>query len=192
MLDLPALLQQVRNCQLCAAHLPLGPKPILRAHTAARLLIVGQAPGIQVHKTGIPWNDPSGERLRSWLALDCDTFYDESKIAIIPMGYCYPGTGPSGDYPPRKECAQHWLSQLLSSLPNIQLTLLIGCYAQRHYLMGRIKSNLTHTVQAFKEYLPYYLPLPHPSPRNNLWFRRNTWFQQQVIPTLREYCQRIL
>lgn len=192
MSHLSQLLQQIRSCQYCVAHLPLGPKPILRAHPTAQLLIVGQAPGIRVHQTGIPWNDPSGERLRTWLALDREPFYDERKIAIIPMGYCYPGTGLSGDYPPRKECAQHWLPQLLACLPNIQLTLLIGHYAQQHYLRERVKINLTQTVQAFETYLPRYFPLPHPSPRNNRWLKKNPWVAQTVIPILRARCHLLL
>lgn len=189
---LSLLLERIRQCQLCAAHLPLKPNPILRAHTQSRLLIVGQAPGIRVHQTGIPWNDPSGDRLRQWLNCDKKTFYDESSIAIIPMGFCYPGTGASGDLPPRKECAQHWLTPLLESLPHIQLTLLIGQYAQQHYLKNRSKKTLTDNVAFFSEYLPQYFPLPHPSPRNNLWLKRNPWFEKTVIPILRTLCSELL
>lgn len=190
--ELDLLLQRIRSCRLCVDQLPQEPNPVLRAHRDAKILIVGQAPGIRVHETGIPWNDPSGDRLRDWLALDRNTFYDETKIAIIPMGYCYPGTGPSGDYPPMKVCAQHWLSDLLKQLPHIQFTLLIGQYAQAHYLGTRRKSNLTKTVQAFREYLPQYLPLPHPSPRNNRWLYRNPWFTKQVVPIARTYCAQLL
>lgn len=186
------LIKNIRACQLCANQLPLAPKPILQAHHLSRLLIVGQAPGIRVHNTEIPWNDPSGDRLRSWLQLDKKTFYDINQIAIIPMGFCYPGTGPLGDLPPRKECATSWLPKLLNNLPNIQLTLLIGQYAQQHYLGKRNKTNLTKTVAAFANYLPTYFPLPHPSPRNNIWLKRNPWFEETVIPSLRIACSTLL
>ncbi|MDQ5900124.1 MAG: hypothetical protein QG624_1043, partial [Pseudomonadota bacterium] len=155
-------------------------------------LIVGQAPGIRVHNTGIPWNDPSGDRLRHWTNLDKKTFYDINQIAIIPMGFCYPGTGPSGDLPPRKECASLWLAKLLAGLPNIQLTLLIGQYAQQHYLGKQAKTNLTQTVASFADYLPTYFPLPHPSPRNNIWLKRNPWFEKFILPALRITCSTIL
>lgn len=182
--NLYSLLTCIRQCTLCARRLPFKPNPILRAQPTSRLLIVGQAPGIRVHQTGIPWNDPSGDRLRGWLNIDKKIFYDESQIAIIPMGFCYPGTGPSGDLPPRKECAEHWLAALLKALPKIELTLLIGHYAQQHYLKKRCKKTLTATVASFNEYLPDYFPLPHPSPRNNIWLKRNPWFEQIVIPAL--------
>lgn len=186
------LLSRIRQCRLCAPLLPLKPNPILRAHTKSRLLIVGQAPGIRVHQTGIPWNDPSGDRLRYWIGVDKKLFYDETQTAIIPMGFCYPGTGPTGDLPPRKECAKHWLASLLASLPEIQLTLLVGQYAQRYYLKERCKKNLTNTVATFSEYLPEYFPLPHPSPRNNIWLKRNPWFEKTVIPTLQTTCHKLL
>lgn len=189
---LSPLLKKVRECRLCVNHLPLGPKPILKAHNLSRLLIVGQAPGIRVHNSGIPWNDPSGDRLRYWMQLDKKTFYDINQIAIIPMGFCYPGTGPSGDLPPRKECASIWLPKLLASLPNIQLTLLIGQYAQKHYLGNRIKANLTETVTSYLDYLPTFFPLPHPSPRNNIWLKRNSWFEEITIPALRKACAKVL
>lgn len=181
---LEALLDAVRACRTCEAHLPLGPRPVLRAAATARILIVGQAPGLRVHTTGIPWDDPSGERLRSWMGVDRDVFYDASHIAIIPMGYCYPGRGHGGDLPPRRECAELWLDQLLAKLPQIQLTLLIGQYAQRRFLGPRCKSSLTETVKAWTEYAPEYIPLPHPSPRNQPWFKRHPWFQQQLVPVL--------
>lgn len=187
-----SLLKNIRECQHCANHLPLNPKPIVQAHKLSRLLIVGQAPGIRVHTTGIPWNDPSGDRLRHWLHLDKKTFYDTQQIAIIPMGFCYPGTGPSGDLPPRKECASIWLPSLLANLPNIQLTLLIGHYAQRHYLGNRTKTNLTETVASYIDYLPHYFPLPHPSPRNNRWLKQNAWFERSTIPALRKACDSVL
>lgn len=186
------LIKNIRECQLCAKHLPLAPRPILQAHHQSRLLIVGQAPGIRVHNTGIPWNDPSGDRLRHWLHLDKKTFYDVNQIAIIPMGFCYPGTSASGDLPPRKECATTWLTKLLANLPNIQLTLLIGQYAQQYYLNKRVKTNLTKTVAAFADYLPTYFPLPHPSPRNNIWLKRNPWFEDIILPVLRKACFTIL
>ncbi|MES2141749.1 MAG: uracil-DNA glycosylase family protein [Pseudomonadota bacterium] len=192
MKQLLPLLSRIRQCRLCAPFLPLKPNPVLRAHIESRLLIVGQAPGIRVHQTGVPWNDPSGDRLRDWINIDKKTFYDESKIAIIPMGFCYPGTGPHGDLPPRKECAKKWLASLLTSLPKIQLTLLVGQYAQRYYLKQRCKQNLTETVANFSEYLPEYLPLPHPSPRNNIWLKRNPWFVKSVIPTLQTVCHNFL
>lgn len=186
------LLTCIRQCSLCAPFLPFKPNPILRAHTESRLLIVGQAPGIRVHQTGIPWNDPSGDRLRSWTNIERKIFYEESKIAIIPMGFCYPGTGPSGDLPPRKECADQWLASLLALLPHLQLTLLVGQYAQRYYLKKRCKKTLAQTVASFAEYLPHYFPLPHPSPRNNSWLKRNRWFEQQVIPALQAICNTAL
>jgi uracil-DNA glycosylase len=183
--SLEALLTAVRNCRACEEHLPLGPRPVLRAEATARLLIVGQAPGTRVHATGIPWNDQSGERLRAWMGIDKDVFYDASRIAIIPMGYCYPGRGKSGDLPPRRECADLWLNRLLAELPQIELTLLVGQYAQRHFLGNRLKPSLTETVRNWQTYAPQYLPLPHPSPRNTLWLKRNPWFEQQLLPVLR-------
>ncbi|MHB1173520.1 MAG: uracil-DNA glycosylase family protein [Sulfuriferula sp.] len=182
---LEALLVAVRDCRACEAHLPLGPRPVLRAVNTARILIVGQAPGIRVHTSGIPWDDPSGERLRAWMGVDKDVFYDASRIAIIPMGYCYPGRGAHGDMPPRRECATLWLDQLLARLPQIELTLLVGQYAQRHFLGPRRKSTLAETVKAWREYAPQYLPLPHPSPRNQPWLKHHPWFVQQLVPLLR-------
>ncbi len=183
---LPELLTQIRACQLCAAHLPHGPRPVVRAATSAKIMIVGQAPGTKVHASGIPWDDQSGKKLRTWLGLTPDEFYDESTIAIVPTGFCYPGAGRSGDLPPRPECFKTWHPQLLPLLPNIQLTLLIGTYAQRAFLGQNAKATLTQTVEAWRDYLPTYLPLPHPSPRNFAWFKRNPWFEQEVIPTLQE------
>jgi uracil-DNA glycosylase len=179
------LLAEVRACRLCEASLPLGPRPVLRAAASARLLIVGQAPGTRVHETGIPWNDPSGERLREWLAVDREAFYDESRIAIIPAGFCYPGRKGSGDAPPRPECAPRWHPSLLAQLPSIELILLVGQYAQAFYLGSRRKRTLAETVAAGPEYGPRYLPLPHPSPRNRLWLQRNPWFEAEVVPRMR-------
>lgn len=182
---LDTLLAAVRRCRACEAHLPLGPRPVLRASETARILVVGQAPERRVHETGIPWDDPSGERLRTWMGVDQEVFYDESRIAIIPMGYCYPGRGHGGDLPPRRECATLWLDQLLARLPRIELTLLIGQYAQRHFLGSRRKPSLAHTVRAWQEYGPQYVPLPHPSPRNQPWFTHHPWFERQLVPVLR-------
>jgi uracil-DNA glycosylase len=184
--DLESLLTAVRGCRACEAHLPLGPRPVLSAGETARILVVGQAPGIRVHATGIPWNDPSGERLRSWISLEPEVFYDASRVAIIPMGYCYPGRGKGGDLPPRWECATLWLEQLLARLPSIELTLLIGRYAQRHFLGRRRRPSLAETVRAWQEYVPEYMPLPHPSPRNQPWLKRHPWFEQELLPMLRE------
>jgi uracil-DNA glycosylase len=190
--NLPALLGRIRTCTLCAAHLPLGPRPVLRASGSARLLIVGQAPGTKVHASGIPWNDASGERLRQWLGVDRDTFYDESRVAIVPMGFCYPGKGKSGDLPPRPECSATWHPLLLPLLRSVELILPIGQYAQKHFLGEARGEDLTATVRAFRDYLPRHLPLPHPSPRNIAWFKRNAWFEADVLPELRRRVQRLL
>jgi uracil-DNA glycosylase len=183
--QLEELLAQARACTHCKAYLPLGPRPVLRAHSAARMLIVGQAPGTRVHETGIPWNDPSGVRLRAWLGVTPEQFYDPARFAIIPMGFCYPGRTRGGDAPPRPECAPLWHGRLLAMLPNLELTLLIGAYSQRYYLGDGLHNTLTETVRHWREFGPRYLPLPHPSPRNNLWLRRNPWFEAEVVPTLR-------
>jgi uracil-DNA glycosylase len=183
--SLNKLLREVRTCRLCEQHLPLGPNPILRAGSTARILIIGQAPGTRVHQTGIPWNDPSGNRLREWMQIDYDRFYDEREIAIIPMGFCYPGKGKSGDLPPRPECAAEWHNRLLAEMPAIRLTILIGKYAQNHYLDSQ-RNTLTETVQCWQNYLPDYFPLPHPSPRNNRWLRNNPWFEDEVLPAFRK------
>jgi uracil-DNA glycosylase len=180
-----SLLEEVRSCTHCAQHLPMGPRPVLRAKRSARLLIVGQAPGRRVHETGIPWNDPSGDRLRDWMQLDRDSFYDERRIAIIPSGFCYPGTGPGGDLPPRPECAPKWHPLLVPMLPKLEIALLVGSYAQAYYLGRARYKTLTETVRAWRDYLPHFLPMPHPSPRNQMWFKRNPWFAQEVLPFLR-------
>ncbi len=184
--DLEAVIAAARACRVCAAHLPLGPRPVLRAKASARLLIVGQAPGTRVHETGIPWNDASGDRLRDWLALDREAFYDEARIAIVPMGFCYPGRDArGGDNPPRPECAPLWHPPLIANLPNVGLTLLVGRYAQGHYLGARRRGNLTETVRAWADYAPRFVPLPHPSWRNTAWLRRNPWFEKDLLPALR-------
>ena len=186
------LLVQVRSCHLCAEHLPLGPRPVVRAQPGARLMIIGQAPGTKVHASGIPWDDASGKRLREWLQMDRETFYDENRVAIMPMGFCYPGTGKSGDYPPRPECAPLWHQQILQAMPDIELTLLIGNYAQKYYLKNHIQKTLTDTVKNYRDYWPDYFPLPHPSPRNNIWQKKNSWFREEVIPMLQENVKLIL
>lgn len=185
--SLPRLLADIRACRICADKLPLGPRPVLRAQRTARLLIVGQAPGAKVHASGIPWDDPSGERLRAWMGLDRAAFYDESRIAIMPMGFCYPGRLPrGGDAPPRPECAPQWHGRVLAMLPRLELVLLVGSYAQAYYLEELRKPTLTETVRNWREYAPDYLPLPHPSFRNTAWLRRNRWFEAEVLPQLRK------
>ena len=185
MTHLDTLLTEIHACRVCEAYLPLGPKPVLRASSTARVLIVGQAPGRRVHETGIPWNDPSGDRLRIWLGMTREQFYDERHIAIVPTGFCYPGSGPRGDAPPRPECAPLWHPPLRALMPHIRLTLLIGQYAQAYYLQTRRKKSLRETVQAYRDYLPECLPLPHPSPRNQLWLKQNPWFETEVVPILK-------
>ena len=187
-----AILKQVSACTLCDAYLPLGPRPVVQVHHAARILIAGQAPGSKVHETGVPFNDPSGDRLRAWMDIDKATFYDATRIAILPMGFCYPGTGKSGDLPPRPECAVAWREKLLAQMPGIQLTLVIGQYAQAWHLKGHLKPNLTDTVAAWRDYWPQVLPLPHPSPRNNIWLKRNAWFEGDVLPSLQKRIKMLL
>ncbi|MBB3262782.1 uracil-DNA glycosylase [Azospirillum sp. OGB3] len=184
--DLEILFEQARACRLCAGVLPHGCRPVLRGSPSSRLLIVGQAPGARVHASGIPWNDPSGDRLRQWLAMDRTAFYDESRIAIVPMGLCYPGTAPKGgDYPPRPECAPLWHPPLRAALTGVRLTLLVGGYAQAYYLGNRRRRTMTDTVAAWRDYLPEFLPLPHPSWRNTAWLKKNPWFDAELVPALR-------
>lgn len=182
---LDTLLAEVRACQVCAAHLPNPPRPVLRAAASARVQIVGQAPGRKVHETGIPWNDPSGDLLRAWLAIDRAAFYDATRIAIIPAAFCYPGKGASGDLPPRPECAPLWHPRLRALLPRVRLTLLVGQYAQAYYLGERRHRTLADTVRDYREFLPQFFPLPHPSPRNRRWLKQNAWFERDVLPALR-------
>jgi uracil-DNA glycosylase len=184
-MPLDALLGEIRACRLCETELPLGPRPVLRASTTARLLIVGQAPGARVHASGVPWDDASGRRLRDWLQLDVDTFYDAARVAIVPMGFCYPGRAGSGDAPPRPECRATWHGRLLPMLPSVRLTLLIGQYAQAYVLGPRREATLTDTVRAWRRYAPDVVPLPHPSPRNVGWFKANPWFEGEMLPMLR-------
>ena len=186
------LAQEIRACTLCSAYLSLGPRPIIQVSNSAQILIVGQAPGSRVHETGIPFDDPSGNRLREWMGIDKSVFYEESKIAIVPMGFCFPGTGKSGDLPPRPECAGTWRKKLLNELPQISLTLVIGQYAQAWHLGQLAKENLTETVKAWKEFGPKIIPLPHPSPRNNIWLKKNPWFVQEVLPRLQSEIKSLL
>lgn len=181
---LQELLAEVRACRICEAQLPLGPRPVVQADAGARILIVGQAPGLRVHETGIPFNDPSGGRLRDWLGMTPEEFYDPRQVAILPMGFCYPGRGRSGDNPPRPECAPAWRQRLLEQLPNIELTVLAGRYAQEWHLGKAV--NLTERVRNWRDVWPEYVPIPHPSPRNNLWLRRNPWFEQELVPCLQQ------
>lgn len=191
--SLEVLLPRVRACRVCAEALPLGPRPVLRADSRARLLIVGQAPGTRVHATGIPWNDRSGQRLRDWLGLSPEVFYDESRVAILPMGFCYPGVDRNGgDKPPRPECAPLWHGPILKHLPRIALTLLVGGYAQAYYLGRGRGAGVTETVRAWRDFLPSYVPLPHPSWRNTAWLKRNPWFETDLLPELRRRIQTIL
>jgi len=183
---LAALLKRVRSCTHCTAHLPLGPNPVVHLGSSAKIMIIGQAPGTKVHKTGVPWNDPSGDNLRNWMGLSREEFYDESRIAIMPMGFCYPGKGKSGDMPPRPECAPKWHELIRTQLPDIRLTLLIGQYAHAYYLKDQRKNTLAETVQAWKEYKKQgFIPLVHPSPRNRLWLKKNPWFDKEIVPALR-------
>jgi uracil-DNA glycosylase len=184
---LTRLLHEVRACRNCEGKLPLGPRPVLQLAGTARLLIIGQAPGSKVHRSGLPWDDASGDRLREWLKLDRSAFYDAARVAILPIGFCYPGAGGNGgDQPPRPECAPLWHERLLRHLPDLQLTLLVGQYAQRHYLKAERKGSLTETVKAFSEYGPRFFPLPHPSWRSPIWMRKHPWFEQVVIPEMRK------
>lgn len=183
-----ALLKEVRGCSFCAADLPRGPRPVVRMQRSARLLIIGQAPGTKVHESGLPWNDRSGDVLRDWLQMSREDFYDEARIAIMPMGFCYPGVDPKGgDKPPRPECAPRWHDRLLAHLPDIRLTLLVGQYAQKHYLGSRNGRTMTETVQRFRDYLPAaQFPLPHPSWRNLGWQKKQPWFAAETLPALRQ------
>jgi uracil-DNA glycosylase len=183
-MEISLLIDAAKSCSLCAEHLPLGPRPVFQVHPDARILIAGQAPGRRVHETGIPFNDPSGERLRAWMGISREDFYDAAKVAILPMGFCYPGTGKSGDLPPRPECAEAWRQKFLDALPRVKLTLVIGAYAQAWHLESG--ASLTETVRGWRSYAPGVIPLPHPSPRNIAWMKQNPWFDAEVLPTLRE------
>jgi uracil-DNA glycosylase len=183
---LPLLLKEVRACTICAEHLPHGPRPVLQVDAKARILIVGQAPGSKVHASGVPFDDASGERLRAWMGITPELFYDAKTVAILPMGFCYPGTGKSGDLPPRRECAPQWRAALLAAMPHIALTLVIGQYAMDWHLPDVNTKNLTDTVRNWRAHGPAVLPLPHPSPRNNIWLKANPWFNEEVVPMLQD------
>ncbi len=185
------LVEDVRACSICAPHLPHGVRPVLQIDPEAAILIAGQAPGRKVHETGIPFNDASGDRLREWMGVSKATFYNAKKIAILPMGFCYPGTGKTGDLPPRPECAIAWRDKLLAQLSRLQLTLVVGQYAHSYHLPAN-KMTVTDTVKSWQDYWPILLPLPHPSPRNNLWLKRNPWFEAEVIPVLRKRINELL
>ena len=186
-ITLKQLEADVRACQLCESHLPHGVRPVLQVSTSARILIVGQAPGRKVHETGVPFDDASGKRLREWLGVDDATFYNPRKMAILPMGFCYPGTGKSGDLPPRPECAQAWREGLLQRMPRIELTVLLGQYALGWHIEDKklAKRSVTQLVQEWQALWPAQIPLPHPSPRNNIWLKRNPWFEADVLPVLK-------
>lgn len=186
------LLAEIAGCTHCAPWLPLGPRPVLQASTAARILVIGQAPGAKVHARGIPWDDKSGDELRRWLEVDKAQFYDSRLFALVPMGFCYPGRGSSGDLPPRAECAPLWHPRLLQAMPQVRLTLLIGKYAQRRYLGDRCLPGVTDNVRQYQGFLPEYFPLVHPSPRNNIWKKRHPWFEAEVLPALRERVQQAI
>jgi len=191
-MSLTRILREVRACRICEAELPLGPRPVLQLAGTARLLIIGQAPGSKVHRSGIPWDDASGDRLREWLKLDRSTFNDAARVAILPIGFCYPGAGENGgDLLPRPACAPLWHERLLT-LPDLQLTLLVGQYAQRHYLGAGRKGSLTETVKTFSEYGPRFFPLPHPSWRSPIWMRKHPWFEQIVLPELRKAVDKLI
>ncbi len=185
--ELDKLLVKIRSCQECAPKLPHAPRPIIQASITARLCIAGQAPGIRVHETGLPFNDASGDRLRQWMGIDRETFYNETKVATVPMGFCFPGQDEKGgDLPPRPECAPLWRAKVFARLPNLELILLAGQYSQRWHLEKHCKENLTETVRAWRSYLPKMLPLPHPSWRNSGWLKKHPWFEEELLPELRK------
>lgn len=189
--QLTQLLRDIRACRICEAH--LEPRPVLRASMTAKICLVGQAPGVRVHQSGVPWSDPSGDRLRDWLGLDRDTFYDEGRFAIVPMGFCFPGLdAKGGDRPPRKECAGRWRQPLFDALPDFRLSILIGSYAQKWHLAKGAGGTLTETVRAWRNFAPRYIPLPHPSWRNNAWLKKNPWFEHDLLPYLRQRVRRLL
>ncbi len=181
-----ALAREIAGCRACAAHLPHGVRPVASFSPTARLLIIGQAPGSKVHETGIPWDDKSGDRLRAWTGLSKEKMYDAARVALVPMGFCYPGKASGGDKPPRPECAPQWHKRVLDVLPDERLTLLVGTYAQAHYLPETRKMPMTERVRAFREFLPLFFPLPHPAWRSAIWMKQNPWFEAEVLPVLRE------
>jgi len=180
------LLKSVRACTICEKYLPNKPKPVIQAHATSRIIIIGQAPGQKVQLSGIPWDDASGNELRRWLGVSKEQFYNDKLFVLMPMGFCYPGRGTSGDLAPRTECAPQWHHQLLHKMPNIKIAILIGQYAQNFYLQKNLKPTLTETVKNYKDYLPRYLPLVHPSPRNRIWQKKNPWYEREVVPALQK------
>ena len=191
MTSFTTLLNDVRACTICEAHLPFGARPVLQLHPQAKVLIAGQAPGKKAHQSGVPFDDASGDRLRDWMGVTREVFYDPGKIAILPMGFCFPGSGKSGDLPPRPECAPAWRKQLLEELPHLEATLVIGRYAQAYHF-SEAGATVTDLVKSWRSYWPQKIPLPHPSPRNNLWLRRNPWFETELLPSLRERVSEVL
>lgn len=185
------LLKEIHNCKACESYLPLGVRPVLQIHPDAKILIAGQAPGRRAHESGVPFSDPSGDRLRQWMGLTQEVFYEPKKIAIVPMGFCFPGTHKLADCAPRPECEPLWRTKVLEQLRNIQLTIVLGKYAQAYHF-GKEKNSLTQRVSLWQEYWPEKILLPHPSPRNNLWLQRNPWFESEVIPALRQQVIKIL
>ncbi len=191
--DIAKLLKDIRACRICEPHLQFGARPVIHAGPEARICIIAQAPGIRVHETGMSFNDPSGDRLREWMGIGRDVFYDETKVAIIGMGFCFPGyDAHGGDLPPRKECAPAWQDKLFATLPKFELTLLIGTYAFAWHLKGRAKANVSETVKAWRDYTPGIIPLPHPSWRNNSWLKKNPWFAEELLPYLRKRVKKAL
>ena len=186
------LLIEISACTICKKHLPFVPRPVLQAGPDAKIIIIGQAPGLKVQQSGKPWDDASGKKLREWLGVSEEIFYDPKKIALVPMGFCYPGKGASGDLPPRPECAPQWHNLLLASMKKVELSILIGQYSQNYYLGDKAKENLTATVKAYKKYLPQYFALPHPSPKNRFWLIKNKWFEKETIPLLQKKVKMIL
>lgn len=184
--SLRVLLSEVRSCEKCEQNLPLGPRPVIQFGSKASVVVVGQAPGTKVHASGVPWQDKSGEHLREWLQVSSSTFYDAEQVALLPMGFCYPGRSGGGDAPPRPECAPQWHERLLGQLTGESLILLVGMYAQKYYLGARRKRTLTETVGAFQTFGPRFFPLPHPSWRSRIWMEKNPWFEAEVLPVLRE------
>ena len=189
--DLDKLLADIRACTLCADFLPEGPHPVVQAHRSSRILVVGQAPGIRVHETGIPFNDPSGDRLRDWMGIDREIFYDATKVALVPMGFCFPGSAKYGDVPPPPICAETWRDKLMAQLPNVQLTLVMGQHAHKWHLPKRHKT-LTENVRAWRSYGDELIPMPHPSPRNNIWLKKNPWFAEDLLPVLKAWVDEAL
>lgn len=186
------LVAEIKACTLCKKHLPFKPNPVFSVSAESKILIIGQAPGIKVQNSGIPWDDQSGNELRRWLGVNKEQFYNNKLFALMPMGFCYPGKGASGDLPPRPECAPAWHNLLLQKMRPVELTILIGQYSQKYYLGEKVRHTLTETVKSFTEYLPDFLPLVHPSPRNKIWQKKNPWFEKDVIPALQKRIKVIL